>query len=291
MWGVLDSKGPSYLPTAAMTSKSLYRLLETFEAHSIKCTWGVVGALNHNDITELDQVKLEAALTQRGVNYKEVFELAKICPDAFFCKDFISTLSLSGQDLISHTFHHIEMSRNGLDYLKDELMLWESALGRPPLGLIFCRNSYDDNCLDILERSNMRFYRAEPDIWYMALSSGFKKIFRYIDSFIPLWSGTVTKNSCDIRLQSKLRAVPHTLFFRTFPSSRGFMKRLHILRIKMSMLYAARFNRVVHLWCHPHNFAVDSYDISSLKEILEFYVKLNRKFNLTNQTIAELANE
>ena len=58
------------------------------------------------------------------------------------------------------------------------------------------------------------------------------------------------------------------------------------------MLNAAKSNQSFHLWWHPHNFGVNqSENISQLRELLDYYKILNKKYGMISRNIKEIGQE
>lgn len=63
-------------------------------------------------------------------------------------------------------------------------------------------------------------------------------------------------------------------------------------RIKSGMTYAAKNNKLYHLWWHPHNFGCNQKEnFQFLEEILLHYNKLNKRYGFCSITMSEYAQK
>lgn len=57
------------------------------------------------------------------------------------------------------------------------------------------------------------------------------------------------------------------------------------------MTYAAKTNKIFHLWWHPHNFSINQEEnFIFLGKILRHYEYLNKRFALESLTMKELSS-
>ena len=114
------------------------------------------------------------------------------------------------------------------------------------------------------------FIRVNSKSWLYRSSkkgvSRFKRILRYIDTFLPLY-----EIFCDKTVELNLdNYVIGTHFFRG--NLKGIALLLHVFRLKLGVRYLNIRGRDAHVWSHPHNFS------GNLRAIKEF-VKLGKDIN------------
>ena|GEM_PF-6961988 len=58
------------------------------------------------------------------------------------------------------------------------------------------------------------------------------------------------------------------------------------------MTYAAKHNKVYHLWWHPHNFGINQdQNFAFLEKILKHYDYLNKRYGFFSITMSDLATK
>ena len=286
MWGVFDSAGKSYEKKIDTTAYNVDRLLDQLDEYDIKTTWGCVGALACVDVDQLNPELLSKRIQVANQPLLSFVELLNKFPHRYFAPKVIDRLATSHHEIISHTMFHRVWTDGSKNEFELELNEASRLLPNISPGLIFCRNVTNQKALMSISKSGVRFYRSAPGAWF----EGFKRLSRYlglIDSYIPLWSGTV-------RLArpiegARLRPVPHTLFMRV-STKNTFLKKIHLLRLILALNVAAYFGRCVHFWVHPHNFALDNgdYDLSFLIKILKRIRILEDKGLVEVKTMGEI---
>ena len=158
--------------------------------------------------------------------------------------------------------------------------------------LVFPRNQYNPDYLEVCREMGILTYRGNEDAWYYAPDSKEdttlkKKIYRTLDCYVNI-SGHNTYNMSDL-----ITKVPYNIrssrFFRPYMAKGGMLlEYLKLRRIKKSMTYAAKNNMLFHLWWHPHNFGQNTdRNMETLKSVLEHYRKLNLQFGFESVTMKD----
>jgi hypothetical protein len=147
--------------------------------------------------------------------------------------------------------------------------------------LVFPRNQYNPAYEKIVKLAGITAIRSNPDIWFWDANRKeniWKKIFRTADAYIPLFNSSF-RLSDNKELPLK---IPASRFLRPL-SKYKILNKLRIIRIKKEMTYAAKTNKIYHLWWHPHNFGYyPETALSELDEILKHYKTLKQKYNFSS---------
>jgi hypothetical protein len=108
-----------------------------------------------------------------------------------------------------------------------------------------------------------------------------------MDSYINL-SGS---NTYDLKgLDRVITDVPGSRFLRPYSPKLGFLEQIRFNRIRKEMTFAAKNNRMYHLWWHPHNFGKhQEKNISFLKKILDHYQYLKESYSFASLNMMEAA--
>ena len=117
----------------------------------------------------------------------------------------------------------------------------------------------------------------------------FISTIRFLDSYFNI-TGFNIYDKIE-KINSKLLNIPASYFFRPY-SNITFLEKLKIIRIKKAMLSAAKNKKLYHIWWHPHNFGSNiESNILQLKEVLEYYMFLNKKYGMKSLNMNELSNK
>ena len=117
-----------------------------------------------------------------------------------------------------------------------------------------------------------------------------KRGFRLIDSYLNI-TGSNTYDLNEIKKESP-HNIPSSCFLRPVKFNGSLLKRLKMRRIKAQMTHAAKYDKLFHLWWHPHNFGNDiEANILFLKEIFNHFVFLKKKYNMCSLNMKEICNK
>ena len=159
--------------------------------------------------------------------------------------------------------------------------------------IVFPRNQQNDEYLEVLKELGITSYRGNEKSWFYSASSGdeeylHKRIFRLIDSYF-----NISGNNCyDIEEIAKKEPfdIPSSRFLRPFNPKLKLFEKLRLRRILRSMTYAAKNQKIFHLWWHPHNFGThQNENIEFLNKILNHYSFLNSKYGFESLTMSDLS--
>jgi len=279
------------------TLKSIPETLYLFEKYNIHATWASVGFLFFKNKIELlsnipnnipkYQNKKVSSYEYIRHQYNNKFQAYHFAPHLI--KKIQNT---TGQEIGTHTLSHyycLEPGQTPKDFKNDLLKHKEIAkkFGIQINSLVFPRNQHNKTYERIVEEIGIVAIRTNPDIWFWnskIKENLFKKIFRTLDAYIPLFDSTYKS----INLNQKVIKIPASRFFRPL-NKYNFLNKLRIIRIKQEMKKAAKKNKIYHLWWHPHNFGNNPKKaLLELEEILKYYKKLKLKYDFTSLNMNEI---
>ena len=301
-WGVRDKRSvASYQNNLLGGRKAIPELLRLFEQFDIHASWATVGFLFFENMQELRQnlPQLLPDYTNKDLSpYKQMDTLTKIDPDLLFASKLIEQIKQTpGQEIATHTFSHyycLETGQSEKDFYHDLKKAIEIAAEKEITlkSLVFPRNQWKAEYLSVLNKLDIKCYRGNEKGWMYRASENDKqnplmRAFRLLDAYVNI-SGHNTYNL------AKCTAVkpynfPSSRFLRPYSKKLAFLDGLKLERIKNSMTYAAKNNRLFHLWWHPHNFGVNTQEnLDFLAKILSHYQLLASKYEMVSKNMGEL---
>lgn len=277
------------------------RLLDTFERYNIHATFATVGAMFAKDLDDLKQF-----LPEIKPNYTEeilspyhgyIGESAQNDPRFYFGNQLIQLLKkYPNQEIGTHTFSHYYALENGQTFesftsdLNSAIQI-AKANDVEVQSFVFPRHQLNPKYIQRFPEFGIRIYRGTEKAWYHSPARGkdegiIKRAVRYADYFINLGSNHLQDIST--LKQGDLYCIQASRWLRPF-DQRKLFQRLKIRRIKQQMRAAAKQNKIFHLWWHPHEFGVNQEEnFKMLEEILDYYKKLNQKYNFQSMNFREL---
>lgn len=284
------------------TIQFIPELLEIFKVNSIRATWATVGFLFANDKKQLLDFSpdLIPSYKRKELSYYNIFKSLgnnEVMDPFHFAPTLISLiLNTPGQELASHTFSHYYCNEKGqtIEQFQADLeaaqYIAEKNYGVTLKSLIFPRNQFNENYLEIAKKNGIQVVRSNPDVWFWKRNYGkLAPVFRALDTLIP-----ISRSLCFslIKEQSGLIHLPASRFFRPYKESEKKIQRYKINRIKSEMTYAAKNNKIYHLWWHPHNFGEDiQNNKTQLLELIKHFKVLKEKYNFTSTNMIDFINE
>ncbi|MDB4770096.1 polysaccharide deacetylase family protein [Akkermansiaceae bacterium] len=298
-WGACDHvKLEDYRLKLERVDKICLEMLELFSEYDIHATWATVGLLafdNKNDLLTMLSTNKSSYERIKLSPYEYIFgnDLEK---DLHFAPNIIKKIrQAKNQELASHTFSHfycLEPGQNlesfDLD-LKMNIRVMKEKFGVDLCSLVFPRNQIKKEYLNILTANGIKCYRGNERNWIYQEGMIFflKRGFRLIDSYLNI-TGSNTYKLKDIQKGVPYN-MPSSCFLRPVRSKDSLLKRLKMKRIKSQMTFAARNDKVFHIWWHPHNFGNDiTANIFFLREILEYFVFLKNEYGMCSLNMNEL---
>ena len=257
-WGRFDKYAledcqPYYLNTI----DTIPRLLELFQKYEIHVTWATVGSLLASNWEEWQEYAPKIPPRFKNQKYSAYHWIKKGNElPGLFAPDLVNLIfQTPGQEIGSHTFSHYYTGVKGADLesfredLKASVRISQDKLGISPASLIFPRNQYNPEVIQVAKNLGFRCFRTNPDSWFWentAHETLVKKVFRTGDTLFPLG-----KRTSYPYVQSG--EIPASRLLRPYRKGSIF-NQTRIDRIKSELELACEQNETYHLWWHPHNF-------------------------------------
>jgi peptidoglycan/xylan/chitin deacetylase (PgdA/CDA1 family) len=281
-------------------------MLSIFRKHHIKATFATVGLLFFKTKDEL----LAACPIQKP-QYKNpklspyTTEMNKVGnsfqDDPYhFAPQLIAQIKeMPEQEIGTHTFCHyycLEEGQTITDFAEDikAAIAIAQKNGLTIKSIVFPRNQFNDDYLKLCASFGITSVRGNETSWLYEARTGanesvIRRALRLVDAYLNI-SGMHCYTD-DYMARAKPYNIPSSRFLRQYKSALKFFEPLRLRRIKNAMTYAAKNNLTYHLWWHPHNFGINQeQNFAFLDKILAHYNTLQHKYNLTNYTMAELAD-
>lgn len=303
-WGVRDTRSlDAFRDRLDGARKAIPRMLSLFERHHIHATWATVGFIFCSD----RDAALSAAPTQRPgykngalCPYQYLEQSADLDERYHFAPQLVELISATpGQEVASHTFSHYycrEAGQTVAAFRADLAVAVRTAAARGVAlrSLVFPRNQWNPDYLDVLAEHGITAYRGNEQGWLYAATdrvgqNAVRRIGRLLDSYVNL-SGhhTYTLESCAGKLPLNF---PASRFLRPYDPRLAWLDGLRLRRITHAMRRAAKRHEVFHMWWHPHNFGVDTdQNMSFLERVIEEFEHLRQHDGMRSLGMAELAD-
>lgn len=306
-WGVRDKRTlDSYGDSIKKVHQIVPEMLLLFKEYNIHATFATVGFLFAENKDELIQYSptskpnyKEPRLSPYADNFGNVKQDSKDDP-YHYAKNLIDLIrSYPGHEIASHTFSHYYCQEQG-QTISDFEGDMEAAVAIAKKSditiesLVFPRNQVTLDYLSVCKKNGINTYRGNEKVWFNKSESEesvslLKRVFRTADCYVNI-SGhhTYSFDQIDKELPYNL---PSSRFFRPYKKSAlDILEKLKVQRILNSMTYAAKTNKIYHLWWHPHNFGKNTEkNFAALNKILEHYKKLNGKYGFESCSMKEAA--
>jgi len=302
-WGrfdkvALDEKGKLYFDNTRAMFPEMVRL---FLEHEIHVTWAIVGMLYHPDATawrnhipeELPQYTNKEFSSYEWV---QKYGLTEPLDVYHFAPELIELIEPhSVFEMATHTYSHYyckESGQTAASFRADMEMAKRVAANRGHMlrSLVFPRNQFNNEYLQICTDLGIEVVRSNPAVWYWDENrpeSLLKKIFRTGDAYTGLLGNKIVKLR-DIDVNAIPVQLPASRLYRAWTSKSGLLNKLKMKRILNEMTAAAREGAYYHLWWHPHNFGWNPKEcLNELNIILTHYKVLEKKYGFMSLTMLE----
>jgi peptidoglycan/xylan/chitin deacetylase (PgdA/CDA1 family) len=299
VWGVFDHiqliDKVSYFSNTLL---AIPQMLELFEKNSINVTWATVGMLFNENWDEWHANKPSLLPTYDNANlnpYKYGQEHQKSNLDKFFfAPNLIKDIqSVSGQELATHTYSHYYCLEKGqtieqFDADLKQAQVMANKFDSELKSLVFPRNQFNKDYLDVCENNKIETVRSNPESWYWDVTKKetiITKLVRSGDAYLPFGKKSY---SSDTIINEAVVSQSASRFFR--PQNKiDLLNSARVLRMQNEIIQAAKKGEVYHLWWHPHNFGIDTNGaIKSLKSILETYLKCKELYQMESLTMKQM---
>ncbi|MCB0486437.1 MAG: polysaccharide deacetylase family protein [Flavobacteriaceae bacterium] len=306
MWGVRDKRTIENYGDALIGVKTaIIRMLESFKKHEVSVTFATVGFLFHKNREELliNLPDIKVNYTDKNLSpYTEISNyLGKNENDDpyYFGYSLLQLIKESDlHEVSTHTYCHYYCLEPGqtLDMFEADLAKAVEVANREGVqikSIVFPRNQYSSEYIEICKKYGLTCYRGNEDHFIYKSTNGneqtaFRRALRLIDGYF-----NITGYHC-YQYSSIVKTYPHNIpasrFLRPYNKKLKFLENQKLRRITQAMTYAAKNNRVYHLWWHPHNFGRNTEEnIIMMEKILEHYQFLKLKYQFQSTTIKDLS--
>ncbi|WP_418501168.1 polysaccharide deacetylase family protein [Flagellimonas sp.] len=312
LWGVRDKKTiSSYGKDIENVKEVIPRLLKIFSDYGIKATFSTVGFLYASTKDEILQFAPEQkpGYTNKNLSpYNGHFELVKdnASDDPYhFAPDLIQLIQKEkGHSLGTHTFSHyycLEPGQCVAEFKADiaSAKKISEKYGVPMGSIVFPRNQCNADYLKICQELGIKSYRGNEKSWAFQGNGGKsgkisvykRKLGRGLDAYFNIfghhcytWDELLEKNP--------IYNIPSSRLLRSYSRKMNFLEPFKIHRIKKSMEYAAKHDKIYHLWWHPHNFGSNiDENFKNLEKILIHYQTLQKKYDFSSDSMESLVEK
>lgn len=307
LWGVRDKLSTeAYGQNLLGVWEALPKTIEAFEAHRVKATFATVGFLLASDKEELihfSPEKKPSYLNKNVSPYNGHLDLIDDTEESgkyHFAPSLIELIKkYPDQELATHTFSHYYCLESGQtkENFEDDLIAAikiSEAKGISIKSIIFPRNQFNREYLQILTDLGITSYRGNEKVWFFNGKMGesdklSKRALRLLDTYI-----NISGHNC-YDLEEIKKSVPYNIpssrFLRPYSPTLKFIESFRLKRILNGMTYAAKNNKVYHLWWHPHNFGIHQEEnFNMLNKLLDHYTFLNAEYGFESLTMGEISD-
>jgi peptidoglycan/xylan/chitin deacetylase (PgdA/CDA1 family) len=303
-WGVRDKRSiEAYKDNLLGVRNAVPELLKLFEKNGIHATWATVGFLFFKNLDELKQNLPESLPGYQNKNlspYLNFEELSNVDTTFLFAPELIDQIDKTpGQEIATHTFSHyycLESGQSIGDFNQDLKKAKEIAAGKSMAlkSLVFPRNQWNEKYLSVLNKLDIKCYRGNEKGWMYRASNNenqkwYMRAIRLKDAYVNISGHNVyTLEECTLE---KPYNFPSSRFLRPYSKKLALLDGMKLKRIKNAMTYAAKNNKLYHLWWHPHNFGVNTQkNMAFLSEILSHYKRLEKQYGMASMNMGEIAD-
>lgn len=305
-WGMRDKRTiDNYGDAIIGGRKAIIKMLELFDFYNVNVVFAIVGFVffkNKNCVNKHLPVLLPTYDNNDLSSYsyldKNVGEDEEHDP-YHFGNSLIELIKQKPRhEIATHTYSHYYTLEPGQTYEQFEADIQEAISSAKNNGIdiksiVFPRNQYEDKHISICRKYGILSYRGtEKHRVYLSAKEEnqtlFKRGYRFLDSYFNL-SGYNCYDYNDIRKTSPFN-IPSSCFLRHYNKNLPYLEYCKLRRVKNAMSFAAKNNKVYHIWWHPHNFGRNTNkNIEFLQDVLEHYKFLNQNYNFQSFTMKDLA--
>lgn len=301
VWGIFDhiqiNDKVAYFDN---TLSAIPLMLELFANNNINVTWATVGML-FNENWEEWNVNIPGVLpSYENANlnpYQYGLQHQKSGLDRFFfAPNLIKEIqNVKGQEIATHTYSHYYCLEKGQTIEQFDADIGQAVKMAKKFkvdlnSLVFPRNQYNNNYLDICAKHDIETIRTNPNVWYWDTTKPetlFSKLARTGDAYLPIGKKTYAKSLA----KAEVVGQQASRFLR--PQNRfSFLNSTRLARIKNEIVQAAKNGEVYHLWWHPHNFGIATDEaIKTLKAIITVFNHCKDEYGMESHSMKELRDD
>lgn len=264
-WGRFDKYGlDENRDYYVRTLEALPGILDLFEKYAIRATWATVGMLMAEDWEEWKAFSPEILPSFSNEKYSAFQWGSQQSTNkkfGLFAPEMVKRVhETPGQEIASHTYSHFYTGEKGstLEAFEADLLasrkIAKSKFGMEMQSLVFPRNQYHYQVLEVAAKTGFKTARVNPSDWFWQETANenlLKKVFRTGDTLFPM--GKPVSFELKECLTQPIFQLPASRLLRPYRQGSVFnQKRIH--RIKSELEQACANGRSYHLWWHPHNF-------------------------------------
>lgn len=312
LWGVRDKRTiESYGDSITAVKEIIPRLLNLFEKYNINATFSIVGFLfaeNKKELLSFCPSKKPNYTNTNLSPYNGHFDILKedALDDPYhYAPELIHQIkSYQNHAIGTHTFSHyycMEPGQNS-DEFKSDIEAAISIAKKNDIdtkSIIFPRNQCNDEYLAVCENLGIQSYRGNEIFWLYKfideklnfLPINLKRYVKILDAYANI-SGHHCYKYINRDEKHNIYNIPSSRLLRPYSNKLSFLESLKLRRIKKSMTYAAKNNKLYHLWWHPHNFGTNiDENFKNLEIILAHYKILSKKYGFTAESMEQITDQ
>ena len=297
----LEPLKPYFLNTRNMIPD----LLRLFEEHETHVTWATVGLLFHESRQELEKYRPDRPSYQLPIAAYDYIDQHGIGADEdedpfHYAPSLIrQILNTPYQELATHSYSHYYCNEPGQtpDEFRADMRaaqkIAKDKFGVVLKSLVFPRNQFNEDYLRVCKEEGIKSVRSNPKDWFWHIDSTqheskWKRLVRGADAFLPIGKRS---SFPEIKSNDPLQ-IPASRLLRPWTPKEAGLSGLKMKRIFNEMETAAKSGENYHLWWHPHNFGNHpEKNLEDLKQILQHYQALQRKYDFTSISMAGLTEK
>lgn len=304
LWGVFDKvKWQDKIEYFSATKKNIPSVIHLFEKFEIECTWATVGML-FNENWEEWRVNIPKLIPEYHNNNLSAYKYgtyisSKETEPLCFAPELIKLISQTvGQEVGTHTYSHyycLEPGQN-LNTFREDLIKAKELAAHYQINLeslVFPRNQFNVEYLDLCASEGIKNIRSNPDVWYWENTQKnniAQKICRTGDAYFGKNDKTYDLSKVQF-IKNKLNTQKASRFLRPYSNNR-FLNNLKINRVIDEITYAAINNEIYHLWWHPHNFGNDpEKNLKDLEIILTHFETCKNKYGMQSMNMKSVGSK
>lgn len=302
VWGVFEKARLLQEPDYFLRTRNVIpQILDRFEAAEVAATWATVGMLFQADWDAWDNflsIQKPAYENPQRSSYQFAIRARNELPAAcFFAPDLIRRIiHTPRQEIGTHTYSHyycLEPGQTARQFDADLQLARKAAadFGLELKSLVFPRNQFQPEYLEICRRNGIQQVRTNPHAWYwQRTGSGMlARLARTADCYLPLSKKGYPASQIETTQQVTLQ--PASRFLRPQQPGLNLLNRLRTQRIMAELTAAAKTGAIYHLWWHPHNFAIEpEAALQNLDAILKHFQTLHSQFDMQSYSMADLGD-
>lgn len=307
-WGMIDKSsveeyGNSHV---AHVPEAVMGMLTLFDKYDVKATFATVGLIMLNDKNEA----VSMAPSQKPSYKNPILSpysdgyIEKIKPEntkLYFSPELIKELKENKHiEIGTHTFCHYYCWEEGqtVEQFEQDIATAIKIGQGQGLGLtsiVFPRNQVAKPYLQICAKYGIECYRGNAIKFFEQPKNKFQRyknrILRLLDTYLNIRNDTTISYEAIDCLERPVN-VPASRFLKPYSKRFAFLKGLKFHRIKSEIKYAAKHDKLYHLWWHPHNFGDNvEKNLLDLEKILQCYDECHKKHGMQSYTMTEFASE